>query len=101
MIVVTGNGSAFCAGADLGKLIPLMSGEKTPESEAHIVAVGEGLADVHDQTGSDRMRSLHQHFLDKSVQHSIRRGVLRFSLHACNDASDVDRTLALADDWNS
>lgn len=71
------------------------------ESEAHIVAVGEGLADVHDQTGSDRMRSLHQHFLDKSVQHSIRRGVLRFSLHAYNDASDVDRTLALADDWNS
>jgi enoyl-CoA hydratase len=34
VIVVTGNGSAFCAGADLGKLIPLMSGEKTPESEA-------------------------------------------------------------------
>ena len=34
VIVVTGTGSAFCAGADLGKLIPLMSGEKTPESEA-------------------------------------------------------------------
>ena len=34
VIVVTGTGSAFCAGADLGRLIPLMSGEKTPESEA-------------------------------------------------------------------
>ena len=32
VIVVTGTGSAFCAGADLGKLIPLMSGEKTPAS---------------------------------------------------------------------
>ena len=34
VIVVTGTGSAFCAGADLGQLIPPMSGEKTPETAA-------------------------------------------------------------------
>ena len=67
--------------------------------EAHIVAVGEGLADAHDQTDSARMQSLHQHLSDNAVQLSIRRGVLRFSLHAYNDATDVDRALALAGDW--
>ena len=31
--VLTGTGSAFCAGADLGQLIPLMSGARKPENE--------------------------------------------------------------------
>jgi enoyl-CoA hydratase len=31
--VLTGNGSAFCAGADLGQLIPMMSGARKPENE--------------------------------------------------------------------
>jgi enoyl-CoA hydratase len=31
--VVTGTGSAFCAGADLGQLIPLVSGTREPENE--------------------------------------------------------------------
>ena len=31
--VLTGNGSAFCAGADLGQLIPMMSGARQPENE--------------------------------------------------------------------
>ncbi|HSG90359.1 MAG TPA: enoyl-CoA hydratase-related protein [Pseudomonadales bacterium] len=31
--VVTGTGSAFCAGADLGQLIPLMSGARKAENE--------------------------------------------------------------------
>ena len=31
--VVTGTGSAFCAGADLGQMIPLMSGARQPENE--------------------------------------------------------------------
>ena len=33
VIIVTGNGSAFCAGADLGQLIPMMSGARKPENE--------------------------------------------------------------------
>ena len=31
--VLTGKGSAFCAGADLGQLIPLISGARKPENE--------------------------------------------------------------------
>jgi enoyl-CoA hydratase len=31
--VLTGTGSAFCAGADLGQLIPMMSGVRKPENE--------------------------------------------------------------------
>jgi enoyl-CoA hydratase len=31
--VLTGTGSAFCAGADLGQLIPMMSGTRKPENE--------------------------------------------------------------------
>jgi enoyl-CoA hydratase len=31
--IVTGKGSAFCAGADLGQLIPMMSGARKPENE--------------------------------------------------------------------
>jgi enoyl-CoA hydratase len=33
VIIVTGTGSAFCAGADLGQLIPLTSGARKPENE--------------------------------------------------------------------
>lgn len=31
--IVTGTGSAFCAGADLGQLIPMMNGTREPENE--------------------------------------------------------------------
>lgn len=31
--VLTGRGSAFCSGADLGQMIPLMSGARQPENE--------------------------------------------------------------------
>lgn len=33
VVIVTGTGQVFCAGADLGRLIPLMSGEREPEDE--------------------------------------------------------------------
>jgi len=33
VVVLTGNGKAFCAGADLGRLIPLFSGARQPEDE--------------------------------------------------------------------
>lgn len=33
VVVLTGRGSAFCSGADLGQMIPLMSGARKPENE--------------------------------------------------------------------
>ena len=31
--IITGTGSAFCAGADLGQLIPMMNGTREPEND--------------------------------------------------------------------
>ncbi len=43
--VITGSGSAFCAGADLGQLIPMMSGARKPENEwDERVAADPGIA---------------------------------------------------------
>ncbi|MEQ8859827.1 MAG: enoyl-CoA hydratase-related protein [Pseudomonadales bacterium] len=43
--VITGTGSAFCAGADLGQLIPMMSGARQPENEwDEKVAADPGIA---------------------------------------------------------
>ncbi len=33
VVVITGEGEAFCAGGDLGKLIPIINGAKQPEDE--------------------------------------------------------------------
>jgi enoyl-CoA hydratase len=33
VVVLTGTGTSFCAGADLGQLIPMMSGARKPETE--------------------------------------------------------------------
>ena len=68
----------------------------TPEAESHIVAIGHGLGDVHDGTDDGDMAALSAHLSDNGVAHSIRRGVLRLSLHAYNDAADVERTIDLA-----
>lgn len=71
----------------------------TPEGDAHIVAVGQGLADAHDATEDKEMVSLNAHLTAGGVAHSIRRGILRLSLHAYNDASDVERAIDLAAEW--
>jgi selenocysteine lyase/cysteine desulfurase len=34
------------------------------------------------------------------VKLSVRRGALRFSIHVYNDASDIERVLALCSEWN-
>lgn len=39
--VITGTGSAFCAGADLGQLIPMVSGTRKPENEWDERVAGE------------------------------------------------------------
>lgn len=41
VIVVTGTGSCFCAGADLGELAPLLSGAKTPVTPADMAVAAD------------------------------------------------------------
>jgi len=65
-------------------------------SRSHIVAVGSGLADVHDGAEDPAVLALHERLNAGNVAHSLRRGVIRLSLHAYNDADDVEKVLDLA-----
>jgi selenocysteine lyase/cysteine desulfurase len=70
-----------------------------PSSDAarsHIVGVGNALSDDHDSTSDLRMKRLYDVLADNKVRLTIRRGMLRFSLHAYNNNEDVDRVLDLA-----
>jgi selenocysteine lyase/cysteine desulfurase len=45
------------------------------------------------------MQSLYDYLVERNVKLSIRRGVLRFSLHLYNTSSDVERVIGLAKEW--
>jgi selenocysteine lyase/cysteine desulfurase len=59
-----------------------------------IVCVGR-LGAGHDTTGDSRMAALYEHLAAHHVRLSIRRGVLRFSLHLYNAPDDIDRVVDL------
>lgn len=59
-----------------------------------IVTVGKMSAD-HYGTGEERYNRLYEHLVANKVKLSIRRGMLRFSLHVYNNMDDVERVLEL------
>lgn len=63
-----------------------------------IVTVGSMSAD-HYGTGESRYNQLYEHLVANGVRLSIRRGMLRFSLHVYNNMEDVERVLGLARDF--
>jgi selenocysteine lyase/cysteine desulfurase len=65
---------------------------------SHIVTVGQ-LGGGHDTTSDAEMSRLYDHLTDNGVKLSVRRGVLRFSLHFYNNEEDVDRVIELAREW--
>lgn len=81
---------------DLG--LPVVGGAPGPHL-GHIVAVGRSGGGHHDTADDPAMNELHRHLTASGVKLSIRKGVLRMSLGLYNDASDVDRFLALVRDW--
>jgi cysteine desulfurase / selenocysteine lyase len=80
---------------DLG--LPVCGGAPGPHL-AHIVAVGE-LGSSHYGTEDERFNQLYTFLHDHDVRLSIRRGVLRFSLHVYNTPRDVERVLELTRQW--
>lgn len=68
-------------------------------TRSHIVAVGEALSDHHDTTDDSQMLDLYSYLVAKGVKLTIRRGLLRFSLHAYNNEDDVDEVIELAGRW--
>ena len=77
---------------DLG--LPVAGGEPGPHI-TKIVTVGAMSAD-HYGTGEERYNRLYEHLVANRVKLSIRRGMLRFSLHVYNNMDDVERVLGLA-----
>lgn len=90
---LTGLSHALARGfLELG--LPVAGGEPGPHL-AQIVTVGEMSADQY-STGDALYNRLYQHLSDNRVKLSIRRGMLRFSLHVYNSMDDVNRVLELA-----
>jgi cysteine desulfurase/selenocysteine lyase len=77
--------------------LPVAGGEPGPHL-AHIVTVGS-LSANHYGTGDERFNRLYEHLVANRVKLSIRRGMLRFSMHVYNNMDDVERVLALTRDF--
>jgi selenocysteine lyase/cysteine desulfurase len=80
--------------------LPVYGGASHPE-RAHIVAIGENLSDQHDAVSDKQMLALHEHLTAARIRHTIRRGMLRFSLHYYNNEDDVGRAVAAAREWSA
>ena len=76
---------------DLG--LAVAGGEPGPHI-TKIVTVGVMSAD-HYGAGEERYNRLYEHLCANHVKLSIRRGMLRFSLHVYNNIDDVERVLGL------
>jgi cysteine desulfurase/selenocysteine lyase len=86
------------AGGFLNIGLPVCGGEPGPHL-AGLVAVGEIGTGQHDGTDDPAMQSLYDYLAENNVQLTIRRGILRFSLHMFNNEEDIDRVLDLAGQW--
>jgi len=79
--------------------LPVFGGEPGPEG-SHIVTVGRSLGLEHDAAGDERMRDLYAYLVANNVHLSIRRDLLRFSLHIYNNEDDVAQVMDLVRRWN-
>ena len=74
--------------------LPVCGGAPGPHL-AHIITVGELGAGGHDSTEDPRFARLYKHLIEHRVRLSIRRGILRLSLHLYNTQRDVERVVDL------
>jgi trehalose/maltose hydrolase-like predicted phosphorylase len=78
----------------IGLGIPVCGG-KPGAHTAQTVAVGLYSADESDGNTVEYLEQLYAYLLSNNVKLSMRKGMLRFSMHLYNDATDVTRTLEL------
>jgi cysteine desulfurase/selenocysteine lyase len=81
--------------AELG--LPVRGGAANAERD-HIVSVGEP-GTGHNASGDPRMQSLYEALSSQGVKLSIRKDMLRFSLHLYNNEDDVAGVLDIARRW--
>jgi selenocysteine lyase/cysteine desulfurase len=75
--------------------LPVCGGSPGPHL-GNIVALGESGSGRHYTADDPAMNTLHDALTQGGVHLSIRKGILRFSLHAYNNEEDVDRVLEIA-----
>jgi cysteine desulfurase / selenocysteine lyase len=63
-------------------------------SQSHILTLGMLDAGGHGHSSDPRIMKVSAHLTTQKVVHTIRRGQLRFALHAFNNEVDVERTAA-------
>ena len=64
-----------------------------------LVCVGKLGGSGHDSTDDAEISSLSHHLDNNKVQHSIRKGLIRLSLHIYNTREDIAEVIALAREW--
>jgi cysteine desulfurase/selenocysteine lyase len=74
--------------------LPVCGGSPGPHL-GNIVALGEAGGGRHYSAYDPTLNALHDTLTQEGVHLSIRKGVLRFSLHAYNNEDDVDRILEI------
>jgi cysteine desulfurase / selenocysteine lyase len=77
---------------DLG--IPVCGGKPGPHM-GHILTIGHYGAEGITTERQAKMDKLYAYLIENNVKLSMRRGVLRFSMHIYNNMDDINRTLAL------
>src|SRR5262249_30317678 len=80
--------------------LPIFAGEPGAH-RAHIVAIGNAIGSQHDGTDDASMQSLYKTLTDNGLVLTIRRGILRLSLHLYNNPDDVDRVIDIARSWRA
>lgn len=94
-------GLARCLAEGLAEAGLPVFGDPADPARTHVVSVGRKLSDDHDRTNDADMLDLHAWLAENGVRFTIRRGMLRFSLHVYNNAQDVEGVIALARRWKS
>jgi selenocysteine lyase/cysteine desulfurase len=67
----------------------------------HIVAIGDAIGFTHDGTDDPVMQSLYRTLSDNGVRLTIRRGILRLSLHFYNNEEDMRHLIEIVRSWRS
>jgi cysteine desulfurase/selenocysteine lyase len=80
--------------------LPILA-SRTDQHRSNIVAIGEAIGLQHGMTDSPTIQSLYNALIDNGVRLTIRRGVLRLSLHLYNNADDIERVIEIARSWRS
>jgi cysteine desulfurase / selenocysteine lyase len=78
--------------------LPVVGGRPGPHL-AHIVSAGRVGGGRHYTADDPEVNDLHAHLVAEGVVFSLRSGVLRFSVGAYNDDTDIDRVLAAVRAW--